>query len=68
VDEFEHALWRNLIAIRAVLDDAPSGRRELLTEAAVEAENRLYAYQMLVGSAAMYYTYENNPELNRKET
>lgn len=47
MDEIEHSLKRALIATRAIDPNKTP-----------EAERRLYEYQIHVGSAAMYYTYE----------
>lgn len=47
LDETEHNLMRELIAARSVQPERTSG-----------AENRLYEYQLKIGSAAAYFTYE----------
>ena len=55
MDELEHQLYRNLIAIRAVVNDMP--RPDLIDEM-TRAERQLYEYQLKIGSPAVYWTYE----------
>lgn len=47
LDETEHNLMRQLIAARSVRP-----------ERTFEIENRLYEYQLKIGSAAAYFSYE----------
>ena len=47
MDTVEQELRRRLIAVR-----------ELRPTQALEAENRLYEYQLKIGSPAVYFTYE----------
>jgi len=47
MDDIEKQLMRSLIAIR-----------ELKPDQIPEAENRLYEYQLKIGSPAVYFTYE----------
>jgi len=58
VDEIETGLRLSLIARRAILNDAPHHAQPDLIEAVTQAEQRLYEYQLKVGSAAAYFTYE----------
>ncbi len=47
MDSLEHDLMRRLVVVR-----------ELNQSAVQEAENRLYEYQLKIGSPAVYFTYE----------
>lgn len=49
MNEIEHQLKRQLIA-----------KREIHPDQIQQAEQRLYEYQVKIGSPAMYFTYERN--------